>query len=245
MSAQTVLITGALTGIGRATAEVFARGGANVVVSGRHQDQGDALAAELRGYGAQSEFVKTDVRYEDDVARLVDRAVELFGGIDVAVNNAGTEGKIGPLAEAEKEVFQSVFETNVWGTLLSMKHEIRVMSPKGKGSIVNIGSVYGHKGFAGGSVYVGSKFAVEGLTKSAAIEAAASGIRVNAIAPGTVETAMFRRVAGEAADGWLSTFPIPRAGRPEEIANLIAFVSSDKVAYMTGEILTIDGGLSL
>jgi NAD(P)-dependent dehydrogenase (short-subunit alcohol dehydrogenase family) len=245
MSKQTVLITGALTGIGRATAEAFAKDGANVVVAGRHQEPGEALAQELRGYDVEAEFIKTDIRYEDQVAHLVDRAVERFGGLDIAVNNAGVEGKLGPIAELDTDNFQAVFETNVFGALVSMKHEIRAMTARGKGSIINIGSVFGHKGIANGSIYAASKFAIEGITKTAALEVAKAGIRVNAIAPGTVETAMFRRVAGESADSWVSTFPIARPGRPEEIANLIVFIASDKAGYMTGEILTIDGGLSL
>jgi NAD(P)-dependent dehydrogenase (short-subunit alcohol dehydrogenase family) len=242
---QTVIITGALTGIGRAAAEAFAKLGHNVVVAGRHQEPGEALADELRADGAEAEFVKTDVRYEEEVARLVDKTLARFGGLDVAINNAGIEGAMGPVAELDKANVLSVFETNVYGVLVSMKHEIRAMSAKSKGSIVNIGSVYGHKGFANGSVYVGSKYAIEGITKSAALEVARAGIRVNAIAPGTIETAMFRRVAGDAAESWPATFPIPRAGRPDEVAKLIAFIASDDANYMTGEVLTIDGGLSL
>jgi NAD(P)-dependent dehydrogenase (short-subunit alcohol dehydrogenase family) len=172
MTECVVLITGALTGIGRATAFAFASEGAKLVVSGRHQDKGDELAAELRRTGAEAEFVKADVRHETDVANLVDKTVSRFGRLDVAVNNAGREG-LAPIGEITLEHYNEVFDTNVLGTPLSLKHEFRVMQAQRKGSIVNVSSVYGHIGFAGGgSVYVGSKFAIEGITKSAALEVA-------------------------------------------------------------------------
>ena len=161
MSAPVVLITGALTGIGRAAAIAFARMGNRVVVSGRRKDAGEALATELRALGAETEFVLADVRNEDDVRRLVDRTVERFGRLDAAVNNAGTEGEPGPVVEQTAESYAATFETNVLGTLLSLKHELRVMTAQGSGSIVNISSTYGHEGAKGASVYVGSKHAVK------------------------------------------------------------------------------------
>src|SRR4029077_6678195 len=191
-----VLITGALTGIGRATAVAFAQEGARVVISGRRDDDGQALVAELRALGAEAEFVRADVRHEDDVRNLVDRTVERFGRLDVAVNNAGTEGKSGPLTEQTTESYATTFDTNVLGTLLSMKHELRVMSAQGSGSIINLSSTVGHRGAPNASLYTASKHAVEGLTKSAALEGAASGIRVNAVAPGPVDTEMLTRFTG-------------------------------------------------
>src|SRR6202790_3118652 len=182
MNTPVVLITGALTGIGRATALAFAKDGASVVVSGRHKEAGQALVAELRKLGAEAEFVQADVRHEDDVRSLVDQTVKRFGRLDVAVNNAGTEGRPGPVTEQTAETYAATFETNVLGTLLSMKHELRVMQAKGTGSIVNISSTYGHEGAKGASIYAASKHAVEGLTKSAALEAAGSGGRVNSVA---------------------------------------------------------------
>src|SRR5258705_8429404 len=152
-----VLLTGALTGIGRATALAFAREGAQVVVSGRRQQEGRDLAVELRTLGVEAEFMHCDVRHEDEVQRLVDRTVERFGRLDVAVNNAGTEGQPGPITRQNAETYAATFETNVLGTLLSMKHELRVMQAQGSGSIVNISSTYGHEGGAGASVYVASK----------------------------------------------------------------------------------------
>ncbi len=242
--APVVLITGALTGIGRATAIAFAKDGARLVVSGRHDDAGEALAAELRGLGANAEFVRADVRIDADVEALVDHAVTRFGRLDIAVNNAGTEGAPGPATAQTAETYAAVFDTNVLGAVLSLKHELRVMQAQGAGSIVNISSSYGHAGAAGASIYVASKHAVEGLTKSAALEAASFKVRVNAVAPGPVETGMLNRFVGNEANkaGMVSTVPLGRVGEPSEIADAILFVSSDKAAFMTGQIVTVDGG---
>src|SRR5882757_8493480 len=196
MSSPVVLITGALTGIGRAAAVVFAQEGARVVVSGRRDKEGQDLAAELQGLGAEAIFVRADVRNEDDVRDLVDRTVARFGRLDVAVNCAGTEGKPGPVTEQTAATYAATFDTNVLGTLLSMKHEMRVMLAQRSGSIVNVSSTFGHTGGAGASVYVASKHAVEGLTKSAALEASGSGVRVNAVAPGPIDTGMLARFTG-------------------------------------------------
>src|SRR3984893_11952287 len=170
--APVVLITGALTGIGRAAAEIFAREGAHVVVSGRKDKEGQELVAELEAIGADAIFVRTDVRKDEDVRDLVDQTVKRFGRLDIAVNNAGTEGLKGLVTEQTAESYAATFDTNVLGVLLSMKHELRVMVPQGSGSIVNISSTYGSVGAAGASVYVASKHAEEGLTKSAALEVA-------------------------------------------------------------------------
>ncbi len=165
MTTPVVLITGALTGIGRATALAFAQEGAQLVVSGRREEEGQKLVAELRKLGAEAEFVRSDVRHEAEVRSLVDKTVSRFCRLDVAVNNAGTEGTPGPVTEQTAETYSATFDTNVLGTLLSMKHELRVMVPQGHGSIVNVSSTYGRAGAAGASVYVASKHAVEGLTK--------------------------------------------------------------------------------
>src|SRR3979411_3109819 len=198
MGAPVILITGALTGIGRATAFAFAKEGATVVASGRREPEGKALEAELRSLGAEAAFIPADVRHEDDVRNLVEQTVARFGRLDVAVNNAGTEGKPGPLAEQTSESYAGMFDTNVLGTLLSMKHELRVMQPQGSGSIINLSSTMGQRGAPGASMYTASKHAVEGLTKSAALEAAPFGVRVNAVAPGPVETEMLNRFTGGA-----------------------------------------------
>src|ERR1700674_3474086 len=170
MYTRVVLITGALTGIGRATALAFAKEGSRIVISGRREEEGEKLVAELRRLGAEAEFVRSDVRHEEDLRSLVDQAVARFGRLDVAVNCAGTEGKPGPVTEQSAESYAATFDTNVLGTLLSMKHELRVMQAQGHGSIVNLSSVVGQIGVPGASVYTASKHAVEGLTKSAALE---------------------------------------------------------------------------
>src|SRR5579859_3721436 len=182
MSNPVVLITGGLTGIGRAAALAFAKDGARVVVSGRRDEEGRALASELRATGAEAEFIRADVRFEDDVRELIDGTVARFGRLDVAVNNAGTEGKPSPATEQSAESYAATFDTNVLGIVLSMKHELRVMQAQGKGSIVNLSSIVGHKALPGDPLYVASKHAVEGLTKAAALEAVAFGVRVNAVA---------------------------------------------------------------
>jgi NAD(P)-dependent dehydrogenase (short-subunit alcohol dehydrogenase family) len=184
MSTPVVLITGALSGIGRATAIAFAKEGARLVVSGRKEADGKALEAELRRLGAEAEFVVADVRHEEDVGNLVDRTVARFGRLDVAVNNAGTEGRPGPLTDVSVDMYGAMFDTNVLGVVLSLKHELRVMQAQGSGSIVNISSTMGERGAANLSLYTASKHAVEGLTKSAALEGAVYGVRVNAVAPG-------------------------------------------------------------
>src|SRR5213596_889288 len=166
MGTPVVLITGALTGIGRAAALAFAREGHRTVVAGRHEEAGQKLVTELRALGTEAEFVRADVRHEDEVRNLVDRTVERFGRLDAAVNNAGTEGQPGPVTQQTAETYAATFDTNVLGTLLSMKHELRVMLPQGSGSIVNVSSAYGSVGAAGASVYVASKHGVEGMTTS-------------------------------------------------------------------------------
>ena len=244
MKGQVVLITGALAGIGRATALAFAREGARVVVSGRRDEEGRKLEAELRALGVEAEYVRADVRHEQDVRNLIDRTVARFGRLDVAVNNAGTEGQPGPVTEQTAESYAATFDTNVLGVLLSMKHELRVMLAQRRGSIVNVSSTAGRIGFAGASVYVASKHAVEGLTKSAALEGAAAGVRVNIVAPGPIETGMLNRFTGteERKAGMVAGVPLGRAGDPEEVAQAIVYVASDKASFITGASIAVDGG---
>ena len=245
MSTPVVLITGALTGIGRAAAIAFARDGARIVISGRRDEVGQRLVAELRDIGAEAEYWRSDVRHDDDVRDLVDKTVKRFGRLDIAVNNAGTEGKTGPVTEQTAESYAATFDTNVLGVLLSMKHELRVMLPQGSGSIVNVSSAYGSVGAPGAAVYVGSKHAVEGMTKSAALEVAGTGVRVNVVAPGTTDTGMLTRFTNTAENkaALVSTVPVKRLATPEEIAHVIVFVGSADASYMTGASIPVDGGM--
>ena len=246
MNKPVVLITGALTGIGRAAAVAFAKKGASVVVAGRRDDVGNELAEELRALDAEAEFINADVRNEDQVRDLVDKTVARFGRLDVAVNNAATEGQVGPIRDQTAETYAATFETNVLGVILSMKHQVRAMQAQGSGSIINISSTYGHQGAAGASVYVGSKHAVEGITKSVALEIVNSGIRVNCVAPGTTDTGMLTRFTGtqENKAALVANVPMERLGHPDEIADAIVFIASDKASYITGTILNVDGGLT-
>jgi NAD(P)-dependent dehydrogenase (short-subunit alcohol dehydrogenase family) len=244
MDTPVVLITGALTGIGRAAALAFAKEGARIVIAGRRDELGQKLVAEIREAGVEAEYWRADVRFDEDVRALVDKTVARFGRLDIAVNNAGTEGKPGPVTEQTAESYAATFDTNVLGTLLSMKHELRVMMAQGHGSIVNVSSTYGHAGTAGASVYVASKHAVEGLTKSAALEAAEFGVRVNVVAPGPIDTGMLDRFTGtaERKAGLVTGVPLKRMGKAEEIAQIIAFVASEKASFSTGTTFSADGG---
>jgi NAD(P)-dependent dehydrogenase (short-subunit alcohol dehydrogenase family) len=244
MSHPVILITGALTGIGRATALAFAETGARLVVSGRREAEGKALEKELRELGADAHFILADVRRDEEVASLVDQTVARFGRIDAAVNNAGTEGQPGAITNQTVESYTATFDTNVLGTLLSMKHELRVMSAQKSGSVVNVSSTYGHEGAAFASVYAGSKHAVEGMTKSAALEVASTGVRVNAVAPGPTDTGMLDRFTGtpENKAALAAKVPLGRIGKPDDVARAIVFLASDAASFVTGQIVTVDGG---
>jgi NAD(P)-dependent dehydrogenase (short-subunit alcohol dehydrogenase family) len=246
MEKPVVLITGALTGIGRAAAVAFAKKGAKVVVAGRRDEAGNALVEELRAAGSEAEFINADVRKEDDVRNMVDKTVARFGRLDVAVNNAGTEGERGRITEQTAESYAATFDTNVLGVVLSMKHEVRAMQAQGSGNIINISSTYGHEGAAGASIYVGAKHAVEGITKSVALELAKSGIRVNAVAPGPIDTGMLTRFTGtpENKAALASQVPLGRLGLSREVADSIVFIASDEARFITGHVLNVDGGHS-
>jgi NAD(P)-dependent dehydrogenase (short-subunit alcohol dehydrogenase family) len=244
MITSVVLITGALTGIGRTIAIAFAREGARLIVSGRREAEGKALEGELRRLGAETQFVVADVRYEKDLSNLVDRAVARFGRLDIAINNAGTKGRPGPVTDVSVEMYSAMFDTNVLGVILSLKHELRVMRAQGTGSIVNLSSTMGERGAANLSLYTASKHAVEGLTKSAALEGAGYGVHVNAVAPGPTETAMLDRLTGSAEKkaAFFAAVPLKRAASPAEIAEAVVFVASGKATYITGQIIRVNGG---
>jgi len=244
MSERVVLVTGALAGIGRATARAFALDHDSVVVSGRRDEEGKALVEELRALGAKAEFIRADVGIEDDVRALIDGTVRTFGKLDVAVNNAGFTGNPGPLTEQTVEEYDKVFDTNVRGLFFSLKHELRVMTEQGFGSIINLSSTYGERGGPRAALYAASKHAVNGLTRSAALEVANQGIRVNAVAPGPVATGGLNRFAGgeERAATLSATVPAGRLGQVEDIADVITFLASDRARFMTGQIVGVNGG---
>ncbi|GLX02073.1 SDR family oxidoreductase [Microtetraspora sp. NBRC 16547] len=191
-------------------------------------------------------FVRADVRSDEDVTNLIDRTVDRFSRLDIAFNNAGTEGTPGPVTEVTDESYAATFDTNVLGTLLSMKHEFRVMRPQGGGSIINVSSTFGLMGYPNSALYVGSKHAVIGITKAAALEGAAHGIRVNAIAPGFTQTAMYERftASDDVREAVNSALPMHRPGTPEEIAAAVLYIGSDKASYLTGQTIILDGGLT-
>ena len=244
---KTVLITGGTSGIGKATALAFAKEGANVVVSGRRVAAGEEVAREITSASGNGLFVQTDVAREDDIIALVEKTIGAFGALHIAFNNAGFEGQFGPLTtEQTVEHYHQVCDINIRGVLLSMKHEIPAMLRSGGGSIVNNSSIGGHIGFPGASVYVASKFAVIGLTKTAALEFAKRGVRVNSVSPGTIQTEMFDRAFGEGETDIKKTLetqnPVGRVGTPEEIASAVLWLSSPGAAFTTGQDIIVDGG---
>jgi NAD(P)-dependent dehydrogenase (short-subunit alcohol dehydrogenase family) len=244
---KVVLITGASAGIGRAAAVACGNEGARLVVSARRQIEGEETAELVRATGAPALFVQADVSRDDDVRRLVEAAVERFGGLDCAFNNAGAEQDPEPLTEQAEATYHRIMDTNVKGVWLSMKYEIPQMLKRGAGAIVNTSSVAGIVGFAGAPIYAASKHAVVGLTRSVALEYAAHGIRVNAINPGAVETDMYRRFTGDKPEmqaRMLALHPIGRIARPEEIADAVVYLFSGKASFVTGHTLVLDGGFS-
>jgi NAD(P)-dependent dehydrogenase (short-subunit alcohol dehydrogenase family) len=242
---KVVLVTGGTSGIGKATAIAFAKEGAKVVLSGRREKEGLAVVEEIKKAGGTAHFVQADVAKEADVKRLVDSTVAKFGRLDVAFNNAGVEWK-GALTEVTEEDYRRIFDINVWGVITSMKHEIAAMLKTGGGAIVNTSSIAGHIGLGGAGVYIASKHAVEGLTKTAALEFARQGIRVNAVAPAGIDTDMADRFVGGVGDENKKAFgemhPIGRIGRSEEVADAVLYLASDTAKFTTGISLPVDGG---
>lgn len=243
---KVVLITGGGTGIGRATAVAFARNGAKLVIAGRRAAEGAETVRQAKAAGAaHALFLVTDVSREEDVKALVASTVSEFGRLDVAFNNAGTEGDTGPLVSATEENYHRIMDTNVKGMFFSLKHQIPAMLANGGGSIINNASVAGLVGMPTAALYVASKHAVMGLTRTVALEVARQGIRVNAVSPGAIETDMVTRFTGgqqAIRDYMVSMHPVGRLGLPEEIASAVLWLASDGASFITGQSITLDGG---
>lgn len=247
LSGKVALVTGASSGIGRATAIELARRGAKVVVSARRRAEIEALAAEIKREGHDATAVVADVNIEQNVIDLVARTVSAYGRIDVAFNNAGTEGGFTPFVEQTNEVYDTVFNANVRGVFWSMKHEAKAMLAQGGGAIINNASMGGVIGFANAGLYIASKHAVLGLTKTASIELFKQGVRVNAVNPGIIDTPFQDRIwPGADAKNAFAASTVPgRAGTAEEIAAVVAFLASDDASFVSGHGLLADGGYSI
>jgi NAD(P)-dependent dehydrogenase (short-subunit alcohol dehydrogenase family) len=246
MKKKTVIVTGGSTGIGKATAKAFAKKGYNVVITGRNEITGNQLVKEIEATGEVGIFIKVDIRKEEDVIRMIDDTVKKFGQLDVIVNNAGISGALsGFLADSTTENFRDLIETNILGVFYGMKYAIKSMLKTGGGSIVNLSSIGGSNGIPYAAQYIGTKHAVVGLTKAGAVEYATQGIRINAIAPGSIKTDILK----DAIDAGTYTYesmaaihPMKRMGTVEDIANGILYLASDEATFMTGNILFVDGG---
>jgi NAD(P)-dependent dehydrogenase (short-subunit alcohol dehydrogenase family) len=244
---KVAIVTGGTSGIGRAAAIAYARAGAKVVVAGRRAAEGEETVRLIRAQRGEALFVPTDVAQHAQVKKLVGRTLEQFGRLDFAFNNAGIEQVPTPFLEQDEETYDRVMDINVKGVWLSMKYEIPAMLKAGGGAIVNTSSALGVIAFAGVEVYVASKHAVIGLTKSAALEYGKQGIRVNAVLPAVIETDMYERFTGEKPEmqaAMAALHPIGRIGTSEEVADAVIWLSSDKSSFVTGHSLLVDGGFT-
>ena len=246
---KVALITGGGSGIGRAVALALARAGAAVVIGNRSRDQGQAVVAEITRIGGKADFLRTDVSNRDEIQALVHHAVARYGRLDLAFNNSGIDGEQQPLHEQDLVIADQVIDINLKGMFWSMKYEIEAIlknpvnaNGEGRGAIVNNSSVFGLKGFSNWALYVASKHALTGMTKVAALDYAAQGIRINAVAPGPIETPLLAKSAGGNPQVYASVVPMGRLGQPDEVAGAVLWLLSDAASFVTGVTLPIDGG---
>lgn len=246
ISDSVAVVTGASTGIGRAAALRFAQEGASVVAADLNVEDGEETVATIEEMGGEATFIETDVSDFEDIQAMVDAAVDTYGGLDFAFNNAGIEGANEPTTDQPMDNWEQVINVNLKGVFQSMKAEIPVILEDGGGSIVNMSSIAGKVGFPEISPYVASKHGVIGLTKTAALEYSEAGVRINAICPGVIDTPMIDRSSGdnEAVDQAIAATPIGRLGKPEEIGDAAVWLCSDDASFVTGEALVADGGLT-
>jgi NAD(P)-dependent dehydrogenase (short-subunit alcohol dehydrogenase family) len=244
LAGKVVLITGGNAGIGRAAAIEFAKQGAKVVVGGRREKEGEEVVAGIKASGGEAVFVRADVSREGDVRALIERTLATFGRLDCAFNNAGIEQALTPLPDQTEDTYDQIMDINVKGLWLSLKHEIPAMLKTGGGAIVNNASIAGLIGFPEAPIYTASKHAVVGFTKAVALEYAKHNVRVNAVAPGAIETRMFQDFAKtpETKDALVSAHPIGRIGQPSEIASTVVWLCSEGASFITGQTFAVDGG---
>lgn len=237
------VVTGGGSGIGKATALAMAGAGAAVVIGNRDASKGEAVVDLIRKGGGKAIFQPTDVSRPEDARALVARAVTEFGRLDLAFNNAGVDGEQVPLHEQDVAKAASLFDINIKGVFYCMKFEIEEMLRSGGGAIVNTSSIFGLNGYPGWSLYVASKHAVTGMTKAAALDYARSGIRINAVGPGPVETPLLAKGTGGDPHSYAEFVPMGRIGQPAEIADAVVWLLSDAARYVTGHTLPVDGGV--
>lgn len=240
---KVAIVTGGSSGIGRATAIAFAKKGAKVVVVDVLES--NETTSLIKGLGGEALFIKCDVSKATEVKAMVAKTIEAFGRLDYAYNNAGIEGVSAPTSECTEENWDKIIAINLKGIWLCMKYEIPEILKQGKGAIVNCASIAGLVGFAGLPAYVASKHGVIGLTKTAALECAKLGIRVNVVCPGVIQTPMIDRLTGktkEAIEQFTGLEPVGRFGQPEEIANAVVWMCSDEASFVTGHAMAVDGG---
>ncbi len=242
LKGKSVLVTGATSGIGKDTALAFAKAGAKVAISGRRAELGEKIVAEITELGAEGLFIQGDVSVESDVKKMVKETVSKFGELNIAFANAGVWGDPKPIVEEQKENIDSVIDINVKGVIYTIKHAASALAQAGGGSIITNSSILGSRPMPGFSVYNASKFAVEGLTRTAAQELAAQKIRVNCVAPGPIETDMLAAASGGDTSGFGKMLPMQRVGKTSEIADTVLWLASDNSSFITGQVIAVDGG---